>query len=79
MDRRNHTTPRLPETAETWTLTTAICGKTSAEQKSKLQTVAAVWLRDAVACSRRRDCQFDDTPCLSLLEHLIKLQGGVIK
>ena len=26
--------------------------------------------------SRRRDCHFDDTPCLSLLKHLIKVQGG---
>ena len=29
--------------------------------------------------SRRRDCHFDDIPCLSLLEHLIKVQGGAIK
>ena len=29
--------------------------------------------------SRRRDCHFDDTPCLSLLKHLIKVQGGAIK
>ena len=26
------------------------------------------------AC-RRRDCHFDDTPCLSLLKHIIKVQG----
>ena len=25
------------------------------------------------------DCHYDDTPCLSLLKHLIKLQGGAIK
>ena len=25
--------------------------------------------------SRRRDCHFTDTPCLSLLKHLIKVQG----
>ena len=29
--------------------------------------------------SRRRDCHFDDTPCLSLLKHLLKVQGGAIK
>ena len=29
--------------------------------------------------SRRRDCHFDDTPCLSLLKHLLKAQGGAIK
>ena len=29
--------------------------------------------------SRRRDCHFDDTPCLSLLKHIIKGQGGAIK
>ena len=33
----------------------------------------------AVLSSRRRDCHYHDTPCLSLLKHLIKLQGGVIK
>ena len=33
--------------------------------------------RSSTAPSRRRDfCQFDDTPCSSLLEHLIKAQGG---
>ena len=26
--------------------------------------------------SRRRDCHFDDTPCLSLLKHLLKVEGG---
>ena len=26
-------------------------------------------------CSRRRDCHFDDTPFLSLLKHLIKVEG----
>ena len=26
--------------------------------------------------SRRRDCHFDDTPCLSLLKNLAKVQGG---
>ena len=25
---------------------------------------------------RRRDCHFDDTPCLSLLKHLLEVQGG---
>ena len=29
--------------------------------------------------SRRRDCHFDDTPCLSLLRHLLKVQAGAIK
>ena len=29
--------------------------------------------------SRRRDCHFDDTPCLSLLKHPMKVQGGAIK
>ena len=29
--------------------------------------------------SRRRDWHLTDTPCLSLLKHLIHLQGGVIK
>ena len=29
--------------------------------------------------SRRRDCHFDDTPCVSLLKHLIKVQGGAIR
>ena len=29
--------------------------------------------------SRRRDCHFDDAPCLSLLKHLMKVQGGAIK
>ena len=29
------------------------------------------------SCSRRRDCHFDDNPCLSLLTHLTKMQGGV--
>ena len=28
---------------------------------------------------RRRDCHFDDTPCLSLLNHPTKVQGGAIK
>ena len=32
-----------------------------------------------VACSHWRDCHFDDTPCLSLLKHLLKSQGGAIK
>ena len=27
-------------------------------------------------CSRRRDCHFTDTPCLSLLKHVIKVQWG---
>ena len=27
--------------------------------------------------SRRRDCHFDDTPCVSLLIHLLKVEGGV--
>ena len=32
------------------------------------------------ADSRRREfCHFDDTPCLSLLKHLMKVQGGAIK
>ena len=26
--------------------------------------------------SRRRDCHFDDTPFLSLLKHLLKVEGG---
>ena len=26
--------------------------------------------------SHRRDCHFHDTPCLSLLKHLIKVKGG---
>ena len=25
---------------------------------------------------RRRDCHFDDIPCLSLLKHLTKVEGG---
>ena len=29
--------------------------------------------------SRRRDCHCTDTPCLSLLKQLIKVQGGAIK
>ena len=29
-----------------------------------------------LAPSRRRDCHFADTPCLPLLKHLIKVQGG---
>ena len=29
--------------------------------------------------SHRRDCHFDDTPCLSLLKHLLEVQGGAIK
>ena len=29
--------------------------------------------------SRRRDCHFTDTPCLSLLKNLLKVQGGAIK
>ena len=29
--------------------------------------------------SRRRDCHFDDTPGLSLLKHLLNIQGGAIK
>ena len=29
--------------------------------------------------SRRRDCHFDDTPCSSLLKHLLEVQGGAIK
>ena len=29
--------------------------------------------------SRRRDCHFTDTPCISLLKHLLKVQGGAIK
>ena len=29
--------------------------------------------------SRRRDYHFDDTPCLSLLVHLLKVQGGAVK
>ena len=33
-----------------------------------------------IAGSRRREfCHFHDTPCLSLLKHLPKVQGGVIK
>ena len=31
----------------------------------------------ALKVSRRRDCHFDDTPCLFLLKHLIKVEGGV--
>ena len=26
--------------------------------------------------SHCRDCHFDDTPCLSILKHLLKIQGG---
>ena len=26
--------------------------------------------------SRRRDCHFDDTPFLSLLKHLLNIEGG---
>ena len=33
----------------------------------------------AGAASRRQNCHFDDTPCSSLLQHLIELQGGAIK
>ena len=29
----------------------------------------------AAVSSHRRDCHFHDTPCSSLLKHLIKLQG----
>ena len=29
--------------------------------------------------SRRRDCQFTDTPCISILKHLLQVQGGAIK
>ena len=32
-----------------------------------------------VPSRRRRDCHFDDTPCLSLLKHLITVQGGATK
>ena len=32
-----------------------------------------------LAGSRRRDCHFDDTPCLSLLKHLLKVRGAAIK
>ena len=28
---------------------------------------------------RRRDCHSDATPCVSLLKHLLQVQGGVIK
>ena len=31
------------------------------------------------AISRRRDCHFSGTPCLSLLIQLLKVQGGAIK
>ena len=37
--------------------------------------VAAAWLQP----SRRRDCHFDDNPWLSVLKHLMKVQGGAIK
>ena len=43
------------------------------EQDSKL------FFDDFGSDSRRRDCHFHDTPCLSLLKHLINSQGGVIK
>ena len=29
--------------------------------------------------SRRRDCHFDDTPCLSILKNIIKVRGGAIE
>ena len=34
---------------------------------------------DDGASSRRRDCHFTGTPCLSLLKRLIKLRGGAIQ
>ena len=33
------------------------------------------WSEGWPAISHRRDCHFEDTPCLSLLKHLIKVQG----
>ena len=35
--------------------------------------------RDQVQPSRRRDCHFDDTPCLSILKHLLKVEGDAAK
>ena len=44
-------------------------------------TNCAATKRSGSGCSpsSRRDCHFTDTPCLSLLEHLTKLQGGPSK
>ena len=41
-------------------------------------TVSCHWSTSG-STSHWRDCHFDDTPCLSILKHLIKVQGGVIK
>ena len=32
-------------------------------------------VRNAKTASRRRDCHFTDTPCLSLLKHILQVQG----
>ena len=38
------------------------------------------WIfKESGVTSRWRDCHFDDTPCLSLLKHLLTVQGGAIK
>ena len=39
-------------------------------------SISIRWEFVAPLPSRRRDCRFDDTPCLSLLKHLQKVQGG---
>ena len=36
-------------------------------------------MKSALDPVRRRDCHFTDTPCLSRLKDLLKVQGGAIK
>ena len=50
--------------------------------RRRLADDPAFQLRDRLrrgGLSRRRDCHFDHTPCLSILKHLTKVQGGAIK
>ena len=57
-----------------------LCSNNSVRRAAVARRAAAHVQRSRVVPSRRRDCHFDDTSCLSLLkQHLIKVQGVAIK
>ena len=68
-------------------LSRSVCGSAGAVMKALWSPLQFSWSTVQASRggggggggSRRRDCHFDYTPCLSLLKHLIKVQGGAIK
>ena len=55
---------------------------TAAQAKVRVRgnsPVVVVALHPWGVISRRRDCHFDDTPCLSALIYLAKTRGGAIE